>query len=73
MATTFHQEDPAERMHRLYFAYEHLPEHLQSVSVHFYGLGKLLLGQVEPGSERTAGMRKLLEAKDCMVRAGLDG
>lgn len=73
MATTFHQEDPAERMHRLYFAYEHLPEHLRSVSVHFYSLGKLLLQHVEASPERTAGMRKLLEAKDCMVRAALDG
>lgn len=53
-----------------YFAYEHLPPHLQSVSKPFAELAKVLAQQLD-GPEVTVGLRKLLEAKDCMVRAAL--
>jgi len=55
-----------------YFAWSHLPTHLQAVSM---PLGRLALEMVETlpdGPELTAGLRKLLEAKDCFVRAALD-
>lgn len=54
-----------------YFAYEHLPENLQAVS---RPLGETALAMVDAlpdGPELTAGLRKLLEAKDCFVRAAL--
>lgn len=53
-----------------HFGYDHLPLHLQMVSVMFYDLAHALAESLE-GPELTAGLRKLLEAKDCMVRAAL--
>ena len=53
-----------------YFTYEHLPPHLQSVSKPFAELAKVLAERLD-GPEVTVGLRKLLEAKDCMVRAAL--
>lgn len=54
-----------------YFAWSHLPPHLQQISK---PLGDLAVDMVEllpDGPELTAGLRKLLEAKDCFVRAAL--
>lgn len=55
-----------------YFAFDHLPEHLQAVSKPIGMLAKQLEQQLPDGPEKSAGMRKLLEAKDCFVRAALD-
>lgn len=55
-----------------YFAYDHLPEHLQAVSRPFGELVEQMVDALPDGPELTAGLRKLLEAKDCMVRAALD-
>lgn len=66
-----------------FFAYEHLPPHLQLVSRPFCDLARQIVagGEVGPdGStpspwplprnpERTVALRKLLEAKDAAVRA----
>jgi hypothetical protein len=52
-----------------WFAWEHLPEHLQLVSKNFYDLAHAIVAQIEPGPERTVALRKLLEAKDAAVRA----
>lgn len=54
-----------------WFAYEHLPEHLQAVSKPFGQLAAQIEQTVEPGPERTVAFRKLLEAKDAAVRAAL--
>ena len=55
-----------------YFSYEHLPPKLQEISKPLTELA-LLLEEILPDSaEKSAGMRKLLEAKDCFVRAKLD-
>ncbi len=54
-----------------WFAYSHLPPHLQEVSKPFGDLAETMCQTLEPGPERTAGLRKLLEAKDCLVRAKL--
>lgn len=51
-----------------FFEYDHLPEHLQPISRHFAGLAHTLAEELD-GPEVTAGLRKLLEAKDCFVRA----
>ena len=55
-----------------WFAYAHLPPHLQEVSRPFADLAQLLCTELaEPGPERTVALRKLLEAKDAAVRARL--
>jgi hypothetical protein len=53
-----------------FFDYEHLPAQLQEVSAPFSELAHHMASKFE-GAELTAGLRKLLEAKDCMVRAAL--
>lgn len=55
-----------------YFAYAHLPEHLQAVSKPVGDLAELFESSLPDGPEKSAGMRKLLEAKDCFVRAALE-
>ena len=55
-----------------YFAYAHLPAHLQAVSKPIGELAEKLEAELPDGPEKSAGMRKLLEAKDCFVRAALD-
>jgi hypothetical protein len=54
-----------------YFSYDHLPENLQKVSKPLHDLAHLMEQTLPDGPEKSAGMRKLLEAKDCFVRAGL--
>ena len=54
-----------------YFSFAHLPEQLQIISKPIGDLAKLMTDTLPDGPEKTAGMRKLLEAKDCFVRAGL--
>lgn len=51
-----------------HFEFEHLPANLQAVSKQFHDLAHGLV-QSTAGPETTAGLRKLLEAKDCFVRA----
>jgi hypothetical protein len=55
-----------------YFTYEHLPEKLQRVSKPISELALLLEVMLPDGPEKSAGMRKLLEAKDCFVRSLLE-
>lgn len=65
-----------------HFRYEHLPEPMGSVSKQFHDLAHTMVRRWEDatgaaevhsdsGAELTAGLRKLLEAKDCIVRAFL--
>lgn len=55
-----------------WFAWEHLPVHLQETSKTFAGLAKIIVSNIESGPERTVALRKLLEAKDAAVRAKLN-
>jgi hypothetical protein len=68
-----------------HFRYEHLPPKLQAVSKPFCDLARAVCGvssampegtsvefPLPAGEERDAGLRKLLEAKDCFVRAALE-
>ncbi|ACB34553.1 conserved hypothetical protein [Leptothrix cholodnii SP-6] len=55
-----------------YFAFAHLPLHLQTVSKPIGELADQFETMLPDGPEKSAGMRKLLEAKDCFVRAALD-
>lgn len=61
-----------------YFEYQHLPIHLQDLSKNMHDLSKNMhdlahhMDQtLESGPEKSAGLRKLLEAKDCFIRAAL--
>ena len=56
-----------------WFKYSHLPEHLQTVSRAVGDLATDMDEALPEGAEKTAGLRKLLEAKDCFVRARIDG
>jgi len=52
-----------------FFEYEHLPPHLQKVSMQFKHVAEYLAHALPRNPERTVALRKLLEAKDCAVRA----
>ena len=52
-----------------YFTYEHLPKHLQEVSKPLCELAIMMDESLPDGAEKSAGLRKLLEAKDCFVRS----
>lgn len=55
-----------------YFDYAHLPPHLQRVSRHYAVMVDVLMGMLPDSPELTVAIRKLLESKDCAVRAALD-
>jgi hypothetical protein len=52
-----------------FFRYDHLPAHLQVVSRAFCDLATEIAETLPRNPERTVALRKLLEAKDCAVRA----
>lgn len=64
------QHHPAVTDVLRHFAYDHLPEHLQAVSKPAHDLAHQMAEQLD-GAELTIGLRKLLEAKDCFVRAAV--
>ena len=54
-----------------FFSFDHLPAHLQAVSSPFSELAEMIMRNLPRNPERTTALRKLLEAKDCAVRAVL--
>lgn len=54
-----------------FFAYSHLPPHLQEISKPFGDLAQWIVDNLPGNAEQTTSLRKLLEAKDCAVRAKL--
>ncbi len=52
-----------------FFAYDHLRDDLRSVSEPFCLLAYAMVNSLPRNPERTMALRKLLEAKDCAVRA----
>jgi hypothetical protein len=70
--------NPASERMLKHFTYTHLPAHLQEVSRSCCLLAQQMaetLDSADPtvGAEVTTGLRKLLEAKDCFVRALVQG
>ena len=53
------------------FEFAHLPQHLQLISKPICELAGRMNFELPDGPEKDAGLRKLLEAKDCFVRAKL--
>jgi len=62
---------PATRGLLRFFEYQHLPETLRNTSQPCSNLAYQMVEYLPDGPELTAGLRKLLEAKDCFVRAAL--
>lgn len=59
-------------MNMKFFNCSHLPSRLQEVSKPLGDLAKLMNETLPDCAEKSAGLRKLLEAKDCFVRAALE-
>lgn len=55
-----------------HFNYLHLPAHLQGFSKPFHDLAHELHRSLPQSAELNAGLRKLMEAKDCIVRAAIE-
>jgi hypothetical protein len=56
-----------------HFAYTHLPPAYQEISKPCCELAEHMAKLLPDNPELTAGLRKLLEAKDCFVRARIEG
>jgi hypothetical protein len=54
-----------------HFEYAHLPPHLAALSRPVCELAHRMVDTLPDDPELTAGLRKLLEAKDCFVRVGV--
>lgn len=54
-----------------FFAYKHLPLHLQAVSMPFSDIARFVAETLPRNAERTVALRKLLESKDAAVRAAI--
>lgn len=65
------KETPMQDRLMQFFAYAHLPPHLQEISKPFGDLAEAIVNTLPSNPERTVALRKLLEAKDCAVRAKL--
>ena len=51
------------------FEFDHLQKEMADISEQFHSLAVRMDSQLVDSAEKTAGLRKLLEAKDCAVRA----
>ena len=67
--TSRHSATQAVAQH---FEWGHLPADLAEVSQACGDLAAAMLAALPDGPELTVGLRKLLEAKDCFVRAALE-
>ena len=62
---------PATQQIMRFFASSHLSEPQRQISAECSELADWMVEQLPDGPELTTGLRKLLEAKDCFVRASL--
>jgi len=62
---------PHENKLLQFFEYAYLPEPLQKVSRPFWELAQHMESTLPGNAEKTTAFRKLLEAKDCAVRAAI--
>lgn len=52
-----------------FFTFEHLPADAREVAAPFDGLAKQIVDMLPRNPERTVALRKLLEARECAIRA----
>ncbi len=64
------KKPPADHIEQ-FFSYTHLPPHMQVTSRWFCELAEKIVENLPRNPERTVALRKLLEAKDAAVRAGI--
>lgn len=71
MASSDDQQPDREKRSPImrYFTHGHLPGPLAEVSIPICELAEKMEAVLPNGPEKSAGLRKLLEAKDCFVRA----
>jgi hypothetical protein len=69
--TEFTEEEIKADQILQFFHYSHLPEKLQSRSKPFCEMARNIIDTTPRNAERSTALRKLLEAKDCAIRAGL--
>lgn len=62
---------PSQRILK-FFSFDHLPAQLQIISKPLHDLAVKMDEELPESAEKTVGLRKLLEAKDCFVRAALE-
>ena len=55
-----------------HFTYAHLPPNLKNISQPFCELAEIMARILPPCAETSAALRKIMEAKDCAVRAELE-
>jgi len=55
-----------------FFKSDHLPSELAVIATSFHALAMDMEAKLPDSAEKSAGLRKLLEAKDCFVRAAAD-
>lgn len=67
------QDRPQAHVLKWFGKYGHQPKHVQWVSKLIHALAAELDRRLPVGPEKSAGLRKLLEAKDCFVRAAIEG
>ena len=67
------QEEKDKEFLAQFFDYEHLPAPLKEASKPFGELASFIIEKIPRNPEKTVALRKLLEAKDCAVRAVLAG
>lgn len=63
------EHDPTYEPMFQFFSYAHLPAALQAYSKPFHDLAEQIIKTTPRNPERTMALRRLLEAKDCAVRA----
>lgn len=66
------QRHPATEQLLRHFEYSHLPVALATISRKCHAHAHEMAFLLPDGPELTTGLRKLLEAKDCFVRAALE-
>jgi hypothetical protein len=52
-----------------YLSEDRFPEQIRPLGITFRRLGEQATGTLQPGPELTMGLRKLVEAQDCFIRA----
>jgi len=68
----YEDRHPSTQQLLKFFTYDHLPMYLQGVSQRCAELAEVMVDKLPDGPELAVGLRKLLEAKDCFVRAALE-
>lgn len=70
--TVWTNRHPSVRHFEPLFSYSHLPEgKIRETSRLCHNMACVLLHELADSQELSAGLRKLLEAKDCFVRAAI--